>query len=588
LNSESMQTGELWERPLPRIGDISTSAERSADLSGWSFDQTSRDALHRIIEARRDIRKFRPDSIAPEVIHRILSAGHRAPSVGHSQPWRFITVTDPAIRQTAAVMADRERLRQAAALNPDSARRLLDLQLEGIREAPVGMVVACDRRTSAQGVLGRATFPDADMWSAACAIQNIWLAARAEGLGLGWVTLFEPSELAKLLNLPSGVETLGWLCIGWPDERPPAPGLERVGWSKRLPLEDVIYENLWPQSPNETSAPKSHLIAPNQDEIVRVRDEVDPLLTTPSSLGTLDRAVDKLLSLQERGHREEFKVLSLIVASDHLVTQFDISAFESRVSEEIAAATEVGCSVGASLATAAGFSFRLHDAGLFSRGRDLSRRGNIVDSAGLTYDETEELIQEGITLAKEISEKYDAIALGEIGIGNTTIAAALASALLNELPSEMVGLGAGSDSEILANKERVITQALKRVGSIDDPSSILAELGGGEFAVMVGVILGATKYRLGVILDGLATSTAALIAVRIDSACQAVLIAGQRSRERAHISVLEELGLEAVLDNRIRSGEGGGAILAASILTTIARARRSTARTEKIRIEVDE
>ena len=97
---------------------------------------------------------------------------------------------------------------------------MLDLQLDGIGEAPLGIVVCCDRRAAAAGVLGRATFPDTDMWSCACAIENLWLAARAEGLGLGWVTLFPPEELAALVGLPPGVETLGWLCLGWPDERP--------------------------------------------------------------------------------------------------------------------------------------------------------------------------------------------------------------------------------------------------------------------------------------------------------------------------------------------------------------------------------
>src|SRR3712207_3581251 len=141
-----------------------------------------------------------------------------------------------SLRDRAAVLTDRERLRQAAQLDPEAGARLLDLQLEGVREAPLGVVVCCDRRTPAAGVLGRATFPDADLWSCAAAIQNLWLAARAEGLGLGWVTLFRPDELADLLGLPDGVVTLGWLCLGWPDERPPAPGLERAAWSRRLPL----------------------------------------------------------------------------------------------------------------------------------------------------------------------------------------------------------------------------------------------------------------------------------------------------------------------------------------------------------------
>jgi nicotinate-nucleotide--dimethylbenzimidazole phosphoribosyltransferase len=138
------------------------------------------------------VRRFRPDPVPPEVLERVLAAGHAAPSVGHSQPWRFLVLDDQELRTRAARLADRERLAQAAQLEPEAARRLLDLQLEGIREAPLGVVVACDRRAPAAGVLGRATFPDADLWSCACAIQNLWLAARAEGLGLGWVTLFRP------------------------------------------------------------------------------------------------------------------------------------------------------------------------------------------------------------------------------------------------------------------------------------------------------------------------------------------------------------------------------------------------------------
>jgi nicotinate-nucleotide--dimethylbenzimidazole phosphoribosyltransferase len=215
----------LWDRPVPLIGDASSARQRADAPDAWAFPPADRDALARVVAARRDVRRFRPDPVPADVLERVLAAGHAAPSVGHSQPWRFLVLDDQELRTRAARLADRERLAQAAQLEPEAARRLLDLQLEGIREAPLGVVVACDRRAPAAGVLGRATFPDADLWSCACAIQNLWLAARAEGLGLGWVTLFRPEELAELLHLPDGVVTLGWLCLGWPDERPPAPGL---------------------------------------------------------------------------------------------------------------------------------------------------------------------------------------------------------------------------------------------------------------------------------------------------------------------------------------------------------------------------
>jgi nicotinate-nucleotide--dimethylbenzimidazole phosphoribosyltransferase len=168
-----------WPRPRPLIGDATSSAERASDPASWAFPADTRAALADIIAARRDVRRFRPDPVGADILAEVLAAGHAAPSVGHSQPWRFIVVRDPELRSAAAIMADQARLAQARELDPESARHLRSLQLEGIREAPIGVVVCCDRRARPAGVLGRATFPDTDLWSCACAIENIWLTARA-------------------------------------------------------------------------------------------------------------------------------------------------------------------------------------------------------------------------------------------------------------------------------------------------------------------------------------------------------------------------------------------------------------------------
>ncbi len=184
-----------WQRPVPLVGDTSSARARREAPDAWALEQRDRDAFYIALFGRRDIRRFRPDDLEPEVLERILAAGHAAPSVGHSQPWRFVVVREPATRDAAALMADREWHRQSDGLAERSGRQMRDLQLHGIRDAPVGIVVCCDRRASPQGVLGRATYVDADLWSCACAIENLWLAARAEGVGMGWVTLFEPREI---------------------------------------------------------------------------------------------------------------------------------------------------------------------------------------------------------------------------------------------------------------------------------------------------------------------------------------------------------------------------------------------------------
>jgi nicotinate-nucleotide--dimethylbenzimidazole phosphoribosyltransferase len=579
--------GHEWPRPVPLVGDGTAASDRAADPTGWTLASDVRDGLYAAIAARRDVRRFRPDPVPGDVLERVLGAAHAAPSVGHSQPWRFLVVRDPALRDRAAVLTDRERLRQAALLEEDAARRLLDLQLEGVREAPIGVVVCCDRRTPAAGVLGRATFPDADLWSCAAAIQNLWLAARAEGLGLGWVTLFRPEELAELLGLPEGVVTLGWLCLGWPDERPPAPGLERAGWSRRLPLSDVVFSDRWPghQAP---APPPSRLRAPGPVQVVEARDRADRLLTPPGSLGVLDRALDRVVAL---GHARATDGVLVIAAADHPVAAHGVSAYEPRLTRDLVRAAVAGTALGTTAARAVGLETQIVDAGV-SGGpvpgalalRPADRRGDLVGAPAMTAADTEMLVTAGRRLGCEAGVA-GLVALGEIGIANTTVAAALACGLLGAEPADVTGLGAGSDAAMRERKRAVVEAALRRTRHlgrpIEDPMAAVAELGGPEFAVLTGVVLGAAEAGAAVVLDGFAVSIAALVAVQVEPGAQASLVAGQRSRERGHGVVLEHLGCEPLLDLRMRAGEGVGAALAVGLLLAGLRLRRDTARVDR-------
>ncbi len=574
-----------WPRPVPVVGDPTSARERAADPAGWALPPATRDALHEVVDARRDVRRYRPDPVPDEVLRRVLTAGHHGPSVGHSQPWRFVVVTDATLRDRAALLADRERIRQADLLDPDAARRLLDLQLEGIREAPLGLVVCCDRRTAAAGVLGRATFPDADLWSCACAIENIWLAARAEGLGMGWVTLFEPAQLARLLDLPDGVVTLGWLCLGWPDERPPEPGLVRAGWSRRVPLDDVVVYDRWPTAPAAPPPPVSRLRAPGQSRVVAARDDADELLTTPGSLGVLDRAVDRVLAL---AHPHRDRGVLLVAAADHPVTVHGVSAYDPAVTRDVVEATVAGRSLGAALAASAGFSVAVVDAGV--RGdpvpgavpaRPRHERGDLVHRPALDERDVHDLLAAGRELGAHLAGEHGVVALGEVGIGNTTVAAGLAGALLGLPAARVVGLGAASDTATVDRKQHVVDDALARARlrhDVTDPRVALAEVGGPEIAVLAGVVLGAAAERATLVLDGMVVTVAALVAARLEPAAQASLVAGQRSREQGHHLLLVELGLEPLLDLRIRAGEGAGAVLAAELLATALDTRRTVAR----------
>jgi nicotinate-nucleotide--dimethylbenzimidazole phosphoribosyltransferase len=566
------ENSRTWPRPVPLVGDPTSAADRAAEPAGWSLGEPAIAALQTVLAARRDIRRYRPDPVPADLLRLVLTAGHQAPSVGHSQPWRFIVISEQATRDRAALLADRERLRQAGQLTPDRRARLLDLQLDGIREAPVGVVVACDRRAPAAGVLGRASFGDADLWSCACAVENMWLAARAAGLGLGWVTLFQPADLADLLSLPTGVETLGWLCLGWPDERPPDPGLERHGWSRRLPLNDVVISERWP-SAGEPSPPSSHLAGPDQRAVVAGRDTGDDRLTVPGSLGVLDTAVNRVFALNPVPPTGGTLI---VAAADHPVTRHGISAFSPSVTADVLAATRDGVSLGAATARQAGLRVETVHA------QPAGPVGDLVESDAMRLDDVNRLIEHGQTLGRRLAD-HGLICLGEVGIGNTTVAAALSCALLDLSPESSVGLGASADAAMIHRKRDVVAHALARARAahgddLRDPRVLTAALGGPEVALLTGVTLAAAERRVPVVLDGLVTSIAALLAVRLEPAVQSALIAGQQSRELAHAAVLDDLGLEPLLQLRLRSGEGVGACLAAQLLLTALRARQVTAR----------
>jgi nicotinate-nucleotide--dimethylbenzimidazole phosphoribosyltransferase len=591
----STEASKPWPRPQPLVGDTTSSAERAGNPMSWALPAAIRVALAEVIAARRDVRRFRPDPVGDDIMDEILAAGHAAPSVGHSQPWRFVVVRDPLLRASAAVMADRARLAQARQLDADSARHLRSLQLEGIREAPLGVVVCCDRRARPAGVLGRATFPDTDLWSCACAIENIWLTARAHGLGLGWVTLFDPDELHALLGLPEGVVTLGWLCLGWPDERPPAPGLERHGWSQRLPLTDVVLRDRWPDAA-APGAPRDRASAAVGGARVLARDTEDRLLAAPGSLGLLGDTLLRVDTVVAPDTVAPDAAGTLVIAAaDHPVTDLRVSAFPRSTTRLVARALAAGEGQGAAMARAAGLRVCLADCGIdgdhIPGWRDVRPpgvRGDLATADALDRDAVTWLVAAGSRVGHELS-MVGPVALGEVGIGNTTVASALAAALLAAPAEEVVGRGVGSDTATVTRKQRVVRQALARMGERlppvgqlgrRDAEDLIGGLGGPEQAFLTGVCLGVADAGGLVILDGLMTTVSALVAVRYRPEVQAHLVAGHVSAEPAHLRVLDALGLEPLLDLRLRAGEGVGAVLALSMISQAKRARRMTAATD--------
>ncbi|MFZ3206704.1 MAG: 5,6-dimethylbenzimidazole synthase [Pseudomonas sp.] len=212
-------------------------------MSEHAFSAEERAAVYRAIAERRDMRHFSPGRVAPELLARLLAAAHQAPSVGLMQPWRFIRISRPALRESIQQLVEQERLRTAEALG-ERGDEFMRLKVEGIRDCAELLVVALMDGREAH-VFGRRTLPDMDVASLACAIQNLWLAARVEGLGMGWVSLFEPQALADLLGMPPGSKPLAVLCLGPVEAFYQAPMLVQQGWAEPRPLQALLYENHW-------------------------------------------------------------------------------------------------------------------------------------------------------------------------------------------------------------------------------------------------------------------------------------------------------------------------------------------------------
>lgn len=219
---------------------------RQALQPAAEFSANERAAVYRAIETRRDVRdQFLSNPLPDALVKRLLAAAHSAPSVGFMQPWNFILVREATMRE-AAWQAFSQANDEAASMFEAERRDLYrSLKLEGIRKAPLSICVTCDPDRAGPVVLGRTHNPRMDAYSTVCAVQNLWLAARAEGVGVGWVSIFRDEDVRQLLGIPDRIEIVAWLCLGYVDELYSEPELAVKGWRQRLPLEELVFEGRW-------------------------------------------------------------------------------------------------------------------------------------------------------------------------------------------------------------------------------------------------------------------------------------------------------------------------------------------------------
>jgi nicotinate-nucleotide--dimethylbenzimidazole phosphoribosyltransferase len=565
------------------------------------FSDAERAGLYRAIFQRRDIRNYRPDPVPDDVLWRILTAAHQAPSVGMMQPWDFVLIVDPSRRRRIYDHFRAVNEQAATVYADDRAARYRALKLQGILDAPLNLLVTCDRRRGGPHVLGRYTMRHTDEYSTCLAVQNLWLAARAEGVGVGWMSLLKPEFIADELALPEGVIPIAYLTLGYPVAIPSEPMLAATGWAERRPLEELVFLDRHGQkaferprqSPNASAEAAEALAPPRPDPpSAAARARQDALTKPRGSLGRLETLALELADLQASEYPSCRSPSLLLFAADHGVTEEGVSAYLPKATAQMVyqylsggAAVNVLCRQHDVRLLVADVGVD-HDfgtaTGLFHR---KVRRGtrNFVRDAAMTEDELARALVAGSDLLSEVPES-EVIGLGEMGIGNTTAASALMIALTGLDLDEVVGLGTGVSEATLRRKREVVSAAL-RIHAPVDATDALRRLGGFEIAALVGAIEAAARSGRLIVLDGFITGVAALIARERVPGVARHLVAGHVGAERGHRRLLTWLGLRPLLDLELRLGEGSGAVLGLSLVQSAVRLMREMRTFEEANVE---
>jgi nicotinate-nucleotide--dimethylbenzimidazole phosphoribosyltransferase len=555
------------------------------------------DALYRVVAERRDVRNgFRADPVDDALLTRVLAAAHQAPSVGLSQPWDFIVLRDREIREQVHALARRQQEVFAASLPGPRARAFRELKVEAILDTPVNIVVTCDATRGGRNVLGRHAQPQVAAYSTACAVQNLWLAARAEGLGVGWVSFFAERELAETLGLPAHLEVVAYLCVGHVTEFPPAPELVLSGWAQRRPLAWAVHDGRWGrrglpgQPPARLLADTIAAIRPlDAEAAAQARDRQEALTKPSGSLGRLEA-----VSVQLSGVAGECPpplpepAVVAVFAADHGVHAQGVTPWPQEVTAQMVANFLNAGAVVNAIAAQAGAEVCVVDVGVAA---DLPsapgllprkiRPGTADMTAGpaMSREQAERAVEVGIETARDLVAAGNRCLLtGDMGIANTTASAALIAVFTGADPEQVTGRGTGIDDETWQRKVGVVRRALARhVPDPADPLAVLAAVGGLEHAALAGFMLGGAALRVPVVLDGVIACAAALAARALAPDVTASLIAGHLSSEPGARRALDALGLRPLLDLELRLGEGSGATLALPVIAAAARVLREVA-----------
>ena len=605
--------------------------------------------VYRLIGERQDLRAgFRPDPVPGVVLARVLAAAHHVPAPGATQPWDFVVVTGRARRERIARLARHRRMEyaagrpaahRAASGQPLSGQPLSGQALSGqagdvpaaagaaadrpaadcpaadvpaadgaaggdgpVREAPLSIVVTCDRARGGEHAVGRPGPPPPAACRCALAVAGLWLAARAEGLGVCWETFAAGPELAAELRLPGHVEVAACLCLGYPRDADAGPQPEPAvsGWAPHRPLGWAVHMEEYGRRGLPGEEPVSLLrevraaIGPlDVPSMTAARDRQDRLAKPRGSLGVLETVPVQLAGLAGRCPPPLPEPATVAVfAADHGVHAQQVTRWRQEVTAQMVANILAGGAVVNAFAAQAGAEITVVDVGVAA---ELAPAPGLVTrkvgwgtadftvGPAMTTGQAAAAIDVGIEVARDlVGAGSRCLLTGDMGVASSTASAALICAFTGRDPAEVASRGSGTDAGTFARKVRVISRglALHRPDPTD-PVRVLAAFGGFEHAAIAGFILGAAALRVPVILDGVVAGAAALAAAALVPAAVGCCLAGHRSAGAGHAAVLDHLGLSPLIDLGLRLGGGTGALLALPLVASAVRALREVERCPK-------
>ena len=534
--------------------------------------------LYDIITSRRDTRHFTSDEVPEEVLAQAIEAGHHAPSVGLTDATRYYIITAAEIKKQikALFVAYHEK---AAETTDTKAQKeaYLNLKLEAIEEAPVGMVIAYDRSVLDTFTIGTVGSNEAIKFSAVCAAQNIWLSLTEQGYSMGWVSILNYYDFKTVLDIPEHIEPLGYFCIGKPaTDYGKQPMLQQLHWKDKSGSANVTHIKCSKTISKVKKEEDRTLEIPNQTLKKQLQHKIDQKTKPEGALGLLENLVLQIGLVFETNAPQLIQPHIVVFAADHGIANHGVSAYPQEVTRQmITNFLEGGAAINV-FCNQHHIDLEIVDAGVnydFPTQTQLIHKKvakgtqSFLHMAAMSPRERDWCFQMGAEVVNQIHAKgSNCIGFGEMGIGNTSTASVLMAMLTPFSIEACVGKGTGVANEKLENKITILSKAIQNYKGSTDLEEVITYFGGFEILQMAGGMLQAYQNKMLLLVDGFISSVAYLIAFKKNPAIKVNAIFCHCSEEKAHKVLLEYLEVTPILQLQMRLGEGSGCAVAFPII----------------------